>query len=138
MNQKEQIRQELKQFLNVRWVLKNKDKQLSLLEQEKQQLSKIITKLQKSFERSDLLVEKYGIDLAPYEDALFEIIEDTLSLKYNVAQVNLLKAFLTPTADIEEEHETYITVTLEDKKKGVQKYTIKTFDDLWKLIQKLK
>jgi hypothetical protein len=98
-------------------------------EQEREIFIDIITHLEKAFSQSEKLLKYFKIDLSEYEDLLYLVIEDLVSLHYKKWKAELMMWYIYDRKDYVT-GEIYPLMYSEDDSEEVE-MSIETPEQLW-------
>lgn len=98
----------------------------------KQAFSRILKALKEIEDRRDFMIAEIGMDMTPYEDKFFNIIEDLFKVIFNKKQLSLLQTYLYQLYP-DKEWDGKIVVVIGEEEKEVD---FKTPDQIWKVIKK--
>lgn len=131
MNEKDLIRAQIKKFLRLKYRIR--ELPVSKEQMDKHLFIESIGILKEINDRTDFLVDEIGIDLTPYEDKFFKVIENLMKIAFNKQQIFLVQMYLNEIPEVGEDWDGTITVQVGKKE---EKVNFKTPEDVWNAIQK--
>jgi hypothetical protein len=104
-------------------------------ENEKEAFINIVSSLEKAFTQSEKLLKYFQIDLSDYEDNLYLVIEDLISLHYPQWKAELIMWYIYDRKDYISD-DVYPLMYAEDDKEEEKMY-IKSPEELWEFLTRI-